>query len=151
VSLQSLVQAVKFINCHPFHFKFSHYIYTPLYIPEKKSRTSPRVSEPRCNSDLVSRLHTSSLALNIVLLDFALPRSLSLSHALTSLSHAFALPCFALALPRFVHSRITRFASLIAIGIAHHAHCNNKNSFYLNSLIIGRVTHPLAPLSPHLK
>jgi hypothetical protein len=29
--------------------------------------------------------------------------------------------------------------------------CIVKNSFYLNSLIIGRVTHPLTPLSLHLK
>src|ERR1700733_6717770 len=84
-----------------FSFKnFTLYIYSPVHT-RKTSRTSPRVSEPCCNSDLVSRLCTLSLALNIALLDFALPRSLSLSHALTSLSHAFTLPRFALALPRF--------------------------------------------------
>src|ERR1700734_2011218 len=77
-----------------FSFKnFTLYIYSPVHT-RKTSRTSPRVSEPRCDSDLVSRLCTSSLALDIALLDFALPRSLSLSHALTSLSHAFTLPRF---------------------------------------------------------
>jgi hypothetical protein len=93
-----------------FHFKFSHYIYTPLYIQEKQVELHPRVSESHCNSDLVFRLCTSSLALNITLLDFALPHSLSLSHAFTSLSHALA------------HSCISHFAPLIAIGIAHRAH-----------------------------
>src|ERR1700689_1306169 len=82
-----------------FSFKnFTLYIYSPVHT-RKTSRTSPRVSEPRCDSDLISRLRTSSLALDIVLLDFALPRSLSLSHALTSLSLAF--PRFRFALPRF--------------------------------------------------
>src|ERR1700733_6821549 len=84
-----------------FSFKnFTLYIYSPVHT-RKTSRTSPRVSEPRCDSDLVSRLRTLSLALDIALLDFALPRSLSLSHAFTSLSHAFTFPRFALALPRF--------------------------------------------------
>src|ERR1700734_3281382 len=73
-----------------FSFKnFTLYIYSPVHT-RKTSRTSPRISEPHCDSDLVSRLRTSSLALNIALLDFALPRSLSLSHGLTLLSHAFA-------------------------------------------------------------
>jgi hypothetical protein len=84
-----------------FSFKnFTLYIYSPVHT-RKTSRTSPRVSEPHCDSDLVSGLHTLSLALDIALLDFALPHSLTLSHALTSLSHAFTLPRFALALPRF--------------------------------------------------
>src|SRR3984885_1923769 len=104
-----------------FSFKnFTLYIYSPVHT-RKTSRTSPRVSEPRCNSDLVSRLCTSSLAPDIALLDFALPRSHSLSHAFTSLSHALA------------HSCISHFTLLIAIGIAHCTH--------FKKLISSQLTH----------
>jgi len=35
-SLRSFVQAVKFINCHPFHLKFSHYYILPCTYKKKK-------------------------------------------------------------------------------------------------------------------
>src|ERR1700733_7253805 len=100
-----------------FSFKnFTLYIYSPVHT-RKTSRTSPRVSEPRCDSDLVSRLRTSSLALDIALLDFALPRSLSLSRAL------FRSPTLRSRSPTLLRTLAFR-ASLRSsqIGIAHRAH-----------------------------
>src|ERR1700689_2394800 len=116
-----------------FSFKnFTLYIYSPVHT-RKTSRTSPRVSEPCCDSDLISRLRTSSLTLDIALLDFALPRSLSLSHAFASLSHAFA------------HSCISRFASLIAIGITHRTHYKKLISSQLTHYRKGYSPTPLLP------
>jgi hypothetical protein len=107
-------------------FKISHYIYTPPYIPEKTSRTSPLVS-------------LNLIAGQILFLDFVLCFSLLIPHFFRSCS------------PMLSCTLISHFALLIVLHssllVLHYCtHC--KNSFYLNSLIIGRVTRPLAPLSP---
>jgi hypothetical protein len=41
VHLRSLVLSGKFSCHHPFNFKFSYNIYTPLYIPEKQVELHP--------------------------------------------------------------------------------------------------------------
>src|ERR1700683_2470273 len=118
--LRSLNSPDKSSYALPFHFKFSLSIYTPLYIPEKPSRTSPLVSRNLVAAQIASlnlvlrlsysrsrsRPHTRVLALVIRLRSPAL----SLSHALSrspTLSRTRALaPTF-----HVLHT------SLIAIGI----------------------------------
>src|SRR3984885_10960159 len=104
-----------------FSFKnFTLYIYSPVHT-RKTSRTSPRVSEPRCNSDLVSRLCTSSLTLDIALLDFAL-------------SH-FCSPMLRSRSPTFLHTLAFR-ASLRSLHSVLRTMRIIKNSFHLNLPII---------------
>src|ERR1700683_4943907 len=135
----------------PFHFKFSLSIYTPLYIPEKPSRTSPLVSRNLVAAQIASlnlvlhlsysrsrsRPRTRVLALALVfslsLLDFALPRS--------------RFPTLSRALPRSItlscsHAHIPH--------VIHFAHRNRYCAFarIVNKPILSQLSHSRKGYSP---
>src|ERR1700729_1319052 len=133
----------------PFHFKFSLSIYTPLYIPEKPSRTSPLVSRNLVAAQIASlnlvlhlsysrscsRPRTRILALALVfslsLLDFALPRS--------------RFPTLYRALPRSItlsRAHIPR--------VTHFAHRNRYCAFacIVNKPILSQLSHSRKGFSP---
>ena len=62
--LQSIVWAVKFICCHPFHLKNIQYIYSPVHT-RKTSRTSPLISQNLIVTQILSLDFVLCLLLSI--------------------------------------------------------------------------------------
>src|ERR1700729_3537697 len=85
----------KIYQLSSFHFKILHYIYTPLYIPEKQVELHP--SSLRTSLQLRSRLRTLSLNLDTVLFSLDSAPALSLLYSCThvlALTLAFPHSCY---------------------------------------------------------
>ena len=149
MSTQSFAQAVKFIGCQLFILKF-HIIYILPCTYQKISRTSPLISESRCNL----RSHLSTLY-------FVSCPQHRVIKTLHSCSHSHACSSFILALafspsPSDTHSHncvltlVIMFSCLYLLAfclLLSHIAYFVKFNYYLIPLIIGRVTHPLTSLS----